>query len=145
MAKGDKQRHTPESFWRLIAIGSPDECWEWQGRRTPSGYGQVSWNNRHRVAHRIAYMLVKGEIPDGLEVMHLCNNKPCCNPSHLQIGTHAENMRMTQRVLCKRGHAQVPSNMYYAKDGSRQCNLCSKVRRLERYQRERAALERRQP
>lgn len=85
-------------FWPRVAVGGPEECWLWNGSRTPDGYGQITVGSARdgtaaRVhPHRLAWVLANGEIPDGLHVCHACDNPPCCNPQHLWIGTHADNM-----------------------------------------------------
>ena len=82
-----------ERFWPKVRQGTPDECWEWQAGRYKKGYGCV-WNGtRMEQASRVAWKLTHGEIPEGLEVCHKCDNPPCCNPSHLFVDTHTENVR----------------------------------------------------
>lgn len=82
-----------DRFWSKVNIGDPDECWEWQAARTRLGYGAFSVRHATaRPAHIIAYELICGEITNGLEVCHTCDNPPCCNPNHLFLGTHKENM-----------------------------------------------------
>lgn len=68
-------------------------CWEWQGSRSPLGYGRYYPAMGVKVlAHRHAYELANGPIPDGMQVCHTCDNPPCCNPGHLFLGTHQDNM-----------------------------------------------------
>ena len=92
-----------ERFWSKVDKRGPDECWEWQGPTIPKGYGQMrvgsrtDWSRTTKLAHRIAFELVNGPIPDGLHVMHLCNNKLCCNPAHLKLGTNQQNIQMASR------------------------------------------------
>lgn len=76
-------------FWGQVDVGLDCECWPWRGRSNAGGYG------RHdaAMAHRVAYTLVNGEIPDGMIIRHNCDNPPCCNPKHLLVGTHADNMQ----------------------------------------------------
>jgi len=72
----------------------PKECIEWDGYRHKSGYGQTSKiDGRQHYAHRRAWEMIHGPIPDGLHVLHSCDNPPCVNVAHLHLGTHADNMR----------------------------------------------------
>lgn len=70
-------------------------CWIWNGAIHKSGYGQIKWEGKSTVAHRVIYTIFKGEIPKGLVIDHLCNIKKCVNPEHLEAVTYAEN---TQRA-----------------------------------------------
>jgi hypothetical protein len=83
------------TFWSRVSIGSPDECWPWSMYRSKDGYGQIHASLVHgRVidkTHRVAWSLTNGAIPDGMSILHHCDNPPCCNPAHLYVGTHAQN------------------------------------------------------
>lgn len=73
-------------------VGATDaDCWEFTGYRNPRGYGRMSVRSRLVLTHRLAYEEAAGPVPDGLCVLHRCDNPPCCNPSHLFLGTRAEN------------------------------------------------------
>lgn len=98
-------RLTPERAFSLRMPGRPpseDSCWEWTGTRNSAGYGVIDCTNkngRDRLrAHRVAYTMFVGDISDDLVVRHRCDNPPCCNPSHLLLGTKADNSAdMVQR------------------------------------------------
>lgn len=82
-------------FWDSVKRGAPDECWEWQRSRCGlhGEYGNTYYNGKRLTAHRAAWMLTCGSLPDDkLEVCHTCDNPLCCNPAHLWIGTHKQNM-----------------------------------------------------
>jgi hypothetical protein len=87
-------RRRPNSdFWsRVDRSGGPDACWLWTALRSKKGYGRVFRDGREVGAHRMAYELTFGPT-DAEAVRHTCDNPPCCNPSHLIPGTHAENVR----------------------------------------------------
>jgi len=87
MSKGPyEKRDVVERFWSHVRRGDSDACWEWRGATT-GGYGELRCEGRSVVAHRFAYALVNGTIPDGLLVGHRCLNPACCNPVHLFTDT----------------------------------------------------------
>ena len=83
---------TPYRFWAQVDAAAPDVCWEWLGYVKPEGYGRLRYQKRDYLAHRLAYHLAIGD-PGGLHVCHHCDNPLCCNPSHLFLGTDADNCR----------------------------------------------------
>lgn len=80
-----------DSFWARVA--KTDFCWLWNGSRCSAGYGQLVVNGRQTMAHRFAWEIENGAIPDGLTVDHLCMNKLCVNPDHMELVTRGENAR----------------------------------------------------
>lgn len=88
-----------ESFWAKVDVGAADQCWLWKaGLNRPGGYGRIgSHRCGQKLAHRMAFELTHGAIPKGMSVMHSCDTPRCCNPAHLSLGTHADNMRDMKR------------------------------------------------
>lgn len=80
-----------QRFWRHVEIGGADDCWPWRGASTRQGYGTVRAGRSSTSAHRMAWLLTQGPIPDGLCVLHSCDNPPCCNPAHLWLGTASQH------------------------------------------------------
>jgi hypothetical protein len=126
-----------ERFWAKV-IKQSSGCWEWIGCLTSNGYG-LFWDGEGKIrAHRFAYEEVKGIIPDGLEIDHLCRNKICVNPNHLEVVTRTENIkrgilpgilrtRKLSRDCCLRGHPYNLFNTHIRPDGSRECRACRKI------------------
>jgi hypothetical protein len=112
-------------------IQKTDGCWLWLGHIAKSGYGVTSTGGytpeRVMHAHRFSYLILAGPIPNGLEPDHLCRNRSCINPSHLELVTHAENMRRaaTHRTHCKKGHPFSPENTFMV-GGARRCHRCNR-------------------
>jgi len=102
-----------------------NDCWLWRGSLTSSGYGITTREGITQVAHRYVYRLLVSEIPNGLELDHLCKNILCVNPEHLEPVTRQENMRRRYASnLCKNGHKLEGDNLRVGKD-SRRCKQCN--------------------
>lgn len=140
-----------ERFWGKVDVSelapthnpSLGPCWEWGGCRNRLGYGRVGVKLPRSVqlAHRVAYEMEVGPIPDGLELDHLCRNPPCVRPSHLEPVTHRTNMARGNtfgaanlaKTHCKYGHPFDETNTYVTKSGGRMCRSCANQRNRDRY------------
>jgi hypothetical protein len=120
-----------ERFWSHVDRRADDECWSWD-RPTPSGYGRFKIAEKMFYAHRIAYELLVGPIPEGLQLDHLCRQRSCCNPTHLEPVTNRVNSLRSNNVgaihaavtHCPAGHPYDDDNTYRYPDGRRGCRAC---------------------
>jgi hypothetical protein len=116
-------------------VETTESCWEWTASKTRDGYGQFSIDGQTRKAYRVVYELFYGPVPEGLTIDHLCRNRGCVNPNHLEAVTHAENMGRGAWALkthCPRGHLYDDENTRWHR-GRRFCIACQKIRGREHY------------
>lgn len=123
-----------ERLLAKVEVDPETGCWLWTGARDHSGYGQFAWtSDLIKRAHRAAYELLIGPIPEGLPLDHLCRVRLCVNPEHLEPVTVAENTRRglpATKTECVNGHPYDEGNTYLRKgrDGSRDCRACGRER-----------------
>lgn len=136
---------TPDLLTRFgdrILIGDSGQCWEWMGGKH-KGYGRIyqartDGRSYYARAHRVAYELLVGPIPEGTELDHLCRNPGCVNPSHLEPVPHVENVRRglagkvnhrnSRKTHCPEGHPYDEKNTAYRSTGKRACLACQRAR-----------------
>lgn len=140
-----------DAFFSKIDFGVGDDtCWLWEGSRTSNGYGQFRFLDCNWQAHRVAWTLLVGPIPEGMELCHTCDVRACVNPAHIFVGTHQDNMddmgrkgrRRTgspgrrgawqrAKIQCKNGHPFDDGNtewiIHLGKYVTRRCVTCRKA------------------
>lgn len=119
-------------------------CWQWNAAMHGAGYGAFSLRENGvwvtRLAHRLAYEHFVGPILDGLTLDHLCRNRACINPAHLEPVTLQENKARgyspvacnARKTHCSRGHAYIPENTHVKKNGYRDCRHCHRLQERAR-------------
>lgn len=138
------QQEDIERFLDKISPEPNSGCWLWAGTIRGHGYGAFWMGGTYWPAHRIAYELWQAEIPNGLEIDHLCRVKSCVNPAHLEPVTHRENILRaaalgivgkanTEKTHCKRGHPFDAENTYIFQGRYRACRICRRSARRRRY------------
>ena len=129
-----------ERFRAKYRVNPETGCWDWLGAKGGGDYGHMRMGGRaggrQVVAHRIAYELFKGPIPEGLEIDHACRNRGCVNPAHLDVMTHRENGLRgisppavnARKTRCDRGHPLEGENLRIDYRGDRTCVTCARER-----------------
>lgn len=122
-----------ERFWSRV--DKSDGCWLWTGPKNGYGYGAFYYRRLGYGAHRIAYELMREPIPDGLVIDHLCRNRACVRPDHLEVVTHAVNLMRGQGITalrassksCPSGHPYEGDNLVIDSRGYRHCRSCQRL------------------
>lgn len=135
------------SFWHKVE--KTDTCWVWRGTRQTKGYGYHVASKRGSLAHRFAYQLLVGPIPDGLQVDHVCRNRWCVRPEHMRLVTPRENVlagigisaQNARKTHCLRGHPFEGTNLLRDSKGRRMCATCRRQQNRESYQRRKARIQ----
>ena len=121
-----------QRFWAKVLRPSLFECWVWTGTTNGRGYGRFGVEHHMVYPHRFSYELLVGPIPLKLTIDHLCRNRLCVNPSHLEVVTQQENILRgsghaainSQKSHCLRGHPLIGYNLIVPSVGKRKCRLC---------------------
>jgi len=133
----------PRIVSKIVEIPGPVDtpCWQWTGAKDNRGYGNVKIQGHVRKAHRVVYEWLRGPIPAGLEGDHLCRNRACVRPDHIELVTHAENgqrgdgswmsgERQRGKTRCLQGHEYTPANTYIQPStGGRCCRACDREKK----------------
>lgn len=128
---------TEARFW--AKVDASGDCWMWTAGQSSTGYGGFRFEDRWQGAHRVAYTLLVGPIPEGYELDHLCRVRRCVNPDHLEPVLHRENVvrglgpvHQRAKTTCKRGHPFDAANTYQ-RDGRthRDCRARDSLRKRE--------------
>jgi hypothetical protein len=141
--RGTTHDITPEERF-FACVAEVGDCWVWSGPVLKGGYGKFVAEKRDLLAHRWAYEFLRSEIPAGLHLDHLCRNRPCVNPWHLEPVTARVNLHRSgnyigvnaRKTHCIRGHAFDEANTYWSRNNThRHCRACVRIRELNRTRR----------
>ena len=131
----NKRQHI--NFW--AKIDKSGICWEWTGSKNNGGYGLFGLNYKMRSAHRVSYEIKWGKIPDGLVINHMCRNRGCVNPDHLEVVTQKVNvqkglagfktgLKNRAKTHCPQNHEYTPDNLTKQNNNKRNCKACNNDR-----------------
>ena len=115
-------------FWDKVDIKSSLECWDWQASKNHKGYGKFTFQYQYWRSHRFAWYITNGDIPEGMHVLHNCDNVKCCNPNHLRLGTNSENAKDRKD---RNRYMSGDRNYFYGKHFSGELAASSKLKSTE--------------
>ena len=128
-------------FWTKVNVNHPSGCWIWYGAVGKNTYGNFTIKRKNILAHRYAYEYFNGKIPKGMTIDHLCKERICCNPKHMEVVTMSENTKRAKPWLigapnsakkrsakkhCKNGHLYTKENTATDGEGYRRCRDCAR-------------------
>ncbi len=130
-------------FFSRVNKSGPNGCWLWTGPKNKDGYGNHSENHKVVKAHRWSYEYHKTPIPEGMQIDHICRNRACVNPDHMEVVTKKENTLRSlaptainaRKTHCYKGHPFTKENTWISPEGWRYCKICK--REQDRIKRER--------
>lgn len=129
-------------LWEKSIYNAQTGCWIWQGAMNSEGYGQIRVEGKTLYAHRVAYESFYGPIPTDLIIDHLCRNRACINPWHMELVTNLENIqrgeaglwfgqKQRMKPFCPNGHQYDEENTYFRPGGGRSCRACHRIRQAQ--------------
>jgi len=136
----------PNNFLKKVAVNPENGCWEWKAYKNPEGYGKVTLYHGEDgyssyYTHRLVYQSLVGPIPEGMEIDHICENRSCCNPVHLRVLTHLQNVQRGKWIKRPCPHGPETERYDWRTTGCGACKECKKESNREYYLKKKAEKE----